>query len=111
MLARANGSPGRYQLLAMLVLAAGLVLGALPLSLRWSALWAAPGGPPGGNHRLVSDFGRFPLQFEPNVGQTGASVRYLAHAPGAMLYFTPSGLVMSFGGSGIGDRGSGIGGR
>ena len=65
MLARANGSPGRYQLLVMVVLAAALVLGTLPLLLRWLTLWVASGKSPVVGHRQLPDFGALPLQFEP----------------------------------------------
>jgi hypothetical protein len=34
------------------------------------------------NARLVEAYGRVPLGFEPNHGQTDRRVRYLAHGPG-----------------------------
>jgi hypothetical protein len=105
-LARANGSPGRYLQLATAVLAAALVLVTLPLSLKWLALWTAQGDSPGANHRPVPGFGNVPLQFEPNVGQTDPSALYLVHAAGGMLYFTPSGVIMSL--AGIRGQGAGV---
>src|SRR6266540_5951978 len=35
-------------------------------------------------------YGKLPLVFVPNVGQTDARVRYSAQAPGAGFYFTPT---------------------
>src|SRR6266550_4609633 len=34
--------------------------------------------------------GHLPIIFEPNVGQSGADVRYLAHHQGSTIYFTSS---------------------
>jgi hypothetical protein len=42
----------------------------------------------------VPDFDNLPLAFEPNVGQTDASVRYLAHGKGGTLYFAPSEVAL-----------------
>src|SRR5688572_589389 len=44
---------------------------------------------------LRSDFGNLPLSFEPNQGQTDESVRFLTHASGGTLYFTPGEVVLS----------------
>ena len=35
-----------------------------------------------------------PLSFEPNVGQTGSEVRYMARASGGTFFFTPSEVVL-----------------
>ena len=35
-----------------------------------------------------------PVRFEPNVGQTDASVKYLGRAPQATLWFTPQGVTV-----------------
>ncbi|HEY0071602.1 MAG TPA: hypothetical protein VGE04_16680, partial [Chloroflexia bacterium] len=43
----------------------------------------------------VADPGKLPLAFEPNAGQTGSAVRYMAHADGGTLFFTQAGVVMS----------------
>jgi hypothetical protein len=40
--------------------------------------------------------GRVPLVFEPNVGQTGSDVRFLAHSGGATVLLGPSGALLSF---------------
>jgi hypothetical protein len=37
-----------------------------------------------------------PLAFEPNVGQTASTVRFLAHDKSGTVYFTPSQVVFSF---------------
>lgn len=42
----------------------------------------------------ASPLGNLPLSFEPNVGQTDASVRFMVHAPGTIFYFTPSEVVL-----------------
>jgi hypothetical protein len=42
-----------------------------------------------------ADPGKLPLAFEPNAGQTGSAVRYMAHADGGTLFFTQAGVVMS----------------
>jgi hypothetical protein len=41
----------------------------------------------------LSAFGKLPLSFEPNVGQSGLAARFVAHASGATFYFTPSGIT------------------
>ncbi|HKP53774.1 MAG TPA: SBBP repeat-containing protein [Chloroflexia bacterium] len=38
---------------------------------------------------------RLPLSFEPNVGQTDPFVRFIAHVPGGLLYFTSGEVVLS----------------
>jgi beta propeller repeat protein len=41
------------------------------------------------------DFGKLPLAFEPNAGQTDPSVRFLSRSAGGTLFFTPSEVVFS----------------
>jgi hypothetical protein len=43
----------------------------------------------------LDTFGKLPMQFEPNVGQTDSSVRFMARGPGGTIYFTPSGVTLS----------------
>ncbi len=38
---------------------------------------------------------RLPLTFEPNGGQVDSAVRFLAHAPGGTLFFTPAEVVLA----------------
>ncbi|MEO6457434.1 MAG: SBBP repeat-containing protein, partial [Chloroflexia bacterium] len=40
-------------------------------------------------------FGKLPLSFEPNMGQTSDQVRYLVHAKGGTFFFTPSEVVLA----------------
>jgi len=44
---------------------------------------------------IATQFGKLPLYFEHNVGQTDASVRYLTRGPGYTLFFTPDEIVLS----------------
>jgi hypothetical protein len=44
---------------------------------------------------LSRDFGRLPLSFESNQGQTNSKVRFLAHTGGSTLFLTPSEAVFS----------------
>jgi hypothetical protein len=46
---------------------------------------------PGGIQNLSS----LPLSFEPNAGQADTDVRFLARAPGMIVYFTDDGIAMS----------------
>jgi hypothetical protein len=41
------------------------------------------------------DLGKLPLSFEANQGQTEPSVKYIAHASGDTIYFTPSEVVLA----------------
>jgi hypothetical protein len=43
----------------------------------------------------AGELGKLPIAFEPNAGQTGPQVRFIAHAPGGTMYFTPSEVVLS----------------
>jgi hypothetical protein len=60
-----------------------------------SSMLAAPSGPPGPMPTpspSLPDLGKIPIAFEPNAGQADPSVRYLAHIPNGLVYFTPSEL-------------------
>jgi hypothetical protein len=78
------------------ILAVGALLIGLtaPLSLG-SALSPATVAPNAALPLVVPDLGRLPLAFEPNAGQTDSQVRFMAHAPGGVMYFTPSEVVLS----------------
>ena len=69
--------------LSVLLIGAGL----LALFLSRSATAVAP--------RAPFDLSKLQLSFEPNVGQTGNSVQYLAHAPGASLFFATDGVTLA----------------
>ncbi|MEV0401817.1 SBBP repeat-containing protein, partial [Actinoallomurus sp. NPDC050550] len=45
--------------------------------------------------RAAAAFGRLPLAFEPNRGQTAAQVRYLAHGPGYGVFITAVRTVLT----------------
>ncbi len=46
---------------------------------------------------VAATYGRLPLSFEPNRGQSGAAVRFLATGPGPGLFLTREGADLSFG--------------
>lgn len=45
--------------------------------------------------KTAEAFGRLPLHFEANLGQTDPQVRFLARAPGYTMFFTPQEAVLS----------------
>jgi beta-propeller repeat-containing protein len=49
----------------------------------------------GERQRLAAAYGRLPLSFEANRGQSDARVRFLAHGPGYGLFFTSQGPVLA----------------
>jgi hypothetical protein len=93
MLMRGNTLParqGKFATPALVVLLAAAVL-----LLTLGRLYTS-GSPISNPH--TPDFGVLPLSFEPNAGQTDPTVRFMVHASGGTLYFTPSQVVMSLGG-------------
>src|SRR5215470_15202810 len=48
--------------------------------------------------RLVESYGKLPLIFEANQGQTNEEVKFLTRAPGYMLLLTRNEAVLSLGG-------------
>jgi hypothetical protein len=48
--------------------------------------------------RVAAAYGRLPLSFEPNVGQSDAHVRFLARSAGATVFFTPAEAVLALAG-------------
>jgi hypothetical protein len=75
-------------LLIALILAQGLGLGFRPPTATRSTVGtAAPA--------QSVDFDQWPLAFEVNEGQTDPAVRYLTHASGGTMYFTPSEVVLA----------------
>jgi|GEM_PF-1537671 len=50
---------------------------------------------PANQREKLDSFGKLPLSFEPNAGQTDPAARFLVHAPGGMFFFTPSGVVLA----------------
>ncbi len=45
-------------------------------------------------HKINKTFGKLPLRFEANEGQTNSSVKYLSRGPGYSLYLTPQEAVL-----------------
>ncbi len=89
MIAGRNLPRTTHHTVAMFALAALLAATALPMALRYLLV---PGHvTPQSN---LPDLGKMPLSFEPNAGQTDRSVRFMTHAPGGTLYFTPSEVVL-----------------
>src|SRR5690242_7969926 len=39
---------------------------------------------------VASSYGKLPLSFEPNSGQTDGRVKFLSHGPGYTLFLTPT---------------------
>jgi len=52
---------------------------------------------------VAAGYANLPLSFEPNLGQTDAGVRFLAHGPGYTLFLTRTEAVLSMRGSGEND--------
>ncbi len=44
---------------------------------------------------IAPEFGKLPLSFVPNAGQTNSTVRFEARGMGGRLFFTPGGVVLS----------------
>jgi hypothetical protein len=100
--ARRHASPVSAALAALALLASSLPAAAVgdnktrraPDAARPSAArTAAPDHPAGARAR--ESFGRLPLSFEANAGQTDARVKFLARAGGYTLFLTPTEMVMS----------------
>jgi hypothetical protein len=47
------------------------------------------------NSRLIEAYGKLPLQFEENQGQTAEEVRYVSHGAGYELFLTPQEAVLA----------------
>src|SRR2546427_8518110 len=67
-----------------------LVLFSFPLGFALPVVAAA-------DARVSESYGRLPLQFEQNQGQTDKSVRFLARGPGYGLYLTGNEAVLALG--------------
>ena len=57
-----------------------------------NALWSA-------EPRLAANFGKLPLSFEPNRGQTDKQATFIARGSGYSLFLTPDGAVLSLRGT------------
>jgi hypothetical protein len=76
----------QIQILALLVLSVSL-----PAPCGAADRDAAGAGLPASG----SNFGKLPIQFEKNVGQTDSRVKFPARGPGYALFLTPAGAVLS----------------
>src|SRR5258708_36119040 len=56
---------------------------------------ASPASAPSLNHKLQAAYGRLPLQFEANQGQTDPRVKFLAHGPGYSAFLTSGQMVLT----------------
>lgn len=48
-----------------------------------------------GGVQLIQDYGKVPLRFEPNAGQTDPQVRYLSRGSGYTMYFLPTEVALA----------------
>lgn len=58
------------------------------------AVLAAQSGPSGTRPALSETFAKVPLAFEPNVGQADPAARFLARAPGRLIFLAPGEVVL-----------------
>jgi photosystem II stability/assembly factor-like uncharacterized protein len=98
----------------LLLLSSLLALGAILFpSARPAEAWgradgaAVGAGAENGPAAAAEDYGRLPLQFEANRGQTDARVRFISRGPGYVMFLTPDEavLALSRGGEGEGSEG------
>lgn len=97
--------PGRYNVLLLVALAAGLLLaigpGPIEPSVRPESLPALQHpdrngqGSEGGGEEALDAYAKLPLTFVENRGQTDRRVRYHAQGPGYALFFTPEEVRIS----------------
>src|SRR5262245_44620801 len=87
---RAGEHLGRRSLLYLAMLAVALASSLLPLSLGLRIQPLDSGTP-----AAVAAYGKLPLSFEPNAGQTDPSVRFMARVPGGRMFFTSSEVVLA----------------
>src|SRR6266550_191237 len=84
-----SGKTFSARIAALFVIALGLVV--LPLR-------PAPRAPgkqlPAVSSSVNNQYGKIPLSFEPNVGQSDAQVQYIARANGYSLFLTPRETVL-----------------
>jgi hypothetical protein len=64
----------------------------LPAALLFGA---APRTDPAPSPRVMDSYGKLPLSFEANRGQTARQVKFLARGPGYTLFLTPDAAVLS----------------
>jgi hypothetical protein len=89
--ARTLGQPWRHPFSVVATIAL-LVVATLPISLGRYVLLGGTSARPS---LQLPDFGKLPISFEANGGQTDPSVRYLARVSSGTLYFTTSEVVLA----------------
>ena len=82
--------------------AVALLAASLPLLALGGGQVGAAGGPDRAVAAQVAGYGKLPLIFEPNRGQTDAQVKFLSRGPGYRLWLTAAEAVLSL--HGPGDR-------
>ena len=79
----------QHSLLFIVVAIATVLLGQ-----SWSSpVWAIAGS--GSKPEVIADYGRLPLSFEANQGQTADQARFLAQGPGYRVFLTPTETVFA----------------
>ena len=76
---------------------AGLFIFQFPRTPEISSVTENSADQTGEPHSLTPDFGKLPLSFEENVGQTDQQVRYLSRGHGIALFLTDKEAVLSLG--------------
>jgi hypothetical protein len=76
------------------------MIGAVLLAAAAHVHWQSPpllsaASVPVGQSRIAAAYGRLPLSFEANHGQTDAQVKFLSHGNGYSLFLTPTESVLS----------------
>lgn len=93
-------SSARFVAVSLLLLTALLAMSAHSASAQVTPAKTAASGPavpqnPRIVRQLQSGYGKLPLVFEPNHGQTDPSVKFLAHGSGYSVYLTSGQMVLS----------------
>src|SRR5512139_3727594 len=75
----------------------GVALGLVGLALMPAGAPAATAPEPSSAMKaeIASNYGKLPLSFEANQGQTDSQVKFLAHGRGYALFLTPTQAVLS----------------
>jgi len=90
------GSMGRWLVPAFVF---GVLAGSVP-----SSLGASSGSAAAVNPQIASEYGRLPLRFEANEGQTNSQVKFFARGSGFSLFLTRQDAVLSLRKPGVDSR-------
>lgn len=88
-----SGLNKRHPVLACILL--GLAILMMPVALQAAAPAIPAAVKTAVNARLVETYGKLPLSFEANQGQTGDQVKFVSRGPGYTLFLTPSEAVLA----------------